>query len=58
MCDRNFWGMSILVDFPAKFHEFQSSLEHSIFIVQKLSVYEKPSIFDGKHDAIKIKWFA
>ena len=50
--------MSILVDFPANFHEFQISLEHSIFIVQKRLVCEKASIFDGKYDAIKIKQFA
>ena len=49
--------MSILVDFPANFHEFQISLEHSIFIVQKRVVCarERASIFDGKYDARKIK---
>ena len=50
--------MRILVDFPANFHTFQISLEHSIFVVQKHLVYEKLPIFDEKYDAIKIKQFA
>ena len=54
ICHKNFWGMSILVNFPANFHKFQISLEHSIFIVQKRLIYEKSSISNEKYDAIKI----
>ena len=50
--------MSILADFPANFHKFQISLEHSIFIVQKRLVYEKAFIFDREYDETKIKQFA
>ena len=49
--------MPILVDFPANFHTFQISLEHSIFVVQKRLIYEKTFIFDEKYDEIKIKQF-
>ena len=49
--------MSILADFPANFHKFEISLEHSIFVVQKRLIYEKAFIFDRKYDAIKIKQF-
>ena len=41
--------------FSANFLKFQIFLEQSIFVVQKRLVYEKVSIFDGKHDAINIK---
>ena len=55
---RNFDGMLILAHFPANFPKFQIFLEQSIFVVQKSLVYEKVSIFNGKCDEIKIKWFA
>ena len=43
--------------FPAKYIRFQILLEHPIFVVQKLLIYEKASIFDRKYDEIKIKQF-
>jgi len=50
--------MIILAHFPANFPKFQISLEQSIFVVQKRSVYKKASIFDKEYDEIKIKLFA
>ena len=44
--------------FSANFPKFQILLEQSIFVVQKRSVYEKASIFNGEYNEIKNKRFA
>ena len=55
---RNFGSMLILADFPANFTKFQNSVEQSIFELKMRLIYEKVSIFNGKHNEIKIKQFA
>ena len=47
-----------VADFKANFLKFQILLEQPIFVVQKHLLYKKASIFDGKFDEIKLKWFA
>ena len=54
---RNFCGLLILAYFPAKYIKFQIFVDQSVFVVQKHLIYKKSFIFDGKYDAIKIKWF-